>query len=124
LRNGAGQAPAATRRDRWRRTSGIHKVRNPRGLAAVRELWTVRDEIAQRRDIAPGPILPDSAIIDAATADPKTRDHLIAVPIFGGPRQRRNAATGLAALKSARETPSPPEDTEPPNGPPAPARWH
>ena len=29
-----------TRRDRWRRTSGIHKVRNPRALAAVRELWT------------------------------------------------------------------------------------
>jgi ribonuclease D len=28
-----------TRRDRWRRTSGIHKVRDPRALAAVRELW-------------------------------------------------------------------------------------
>ena len=68
-----GQAPPPTRRDRWRRTSGIHRVRNQRGLAAVRELWTVRDEIAQRRDIAPGRILPDSAIIDAATADPKTR---------------------------------------------------
>ena len=26
-----------TRRDRWRRTSGIHKVRAPRTLAAVRE---------------------------------------------------------------------------------------
>ena len=68
-----GSGPASTRRDRWRRTSGIHRVRNQRGLAAVRELWTVRDEIAQRRDIAPGRILPDSAIIDAATADPKTR---------------------------------------------------
>ncbi|WP_435405144.1 ribonuclease D, partial [Mycolicibacterium houstonense] len=34
-----------TRRDRWRRTSGIHKVRNPRALAAVRELWTTRDAI-------------------------------------------------------------------------------
>ncbi len=118
-----GQAPPPTRRDRWRRTSGIHKVRNQRGLAAVRELWTVRDEIAQRRDIAPGRILPDSAIIDAATADPKTRDDLIALPIFGGPRQRRNAATWLAALKSAREAPGPAEEAEPPNGPPAPARW-
>jgi ribonuclease D len=118
-----GQAPPPTRRDRWRRTSGIHKVRNQRGLAAVRELWTVRDEIAQRRDIAPGRILPDSAIIDAATTDPKTRDDLIALPIFGGPRQRRNAATWLAALKSAREAPGPAEEAEPPNGPPAPARW-
>jgi ribonuclease D len=123
LRDGVGQSPLLTRRDRWRRTSGIHKVRNQRGLAAVRELWTVRDEIAQRRDIAPGRILPDSAIIDAATADPKTIDDLIALPIFGGRRQRRSAATWLAALKTAREKPGPAEDAEPPNGPPSPARW-
>jgi ribonuclease D len=123
LRTGAGQAPAATRRDRWRRTSGIHRVRNQRGLAAVRELWTVRDEIAQRRDIAPGRILPDSAIIDAATADPKTLDDLVALPIFGGKRQRRGAATWLTALKSARENPGAGDEIEPPNGPPPPARW-
>jgi ribonuclease D len=123
LRTSAGQTPPATRRDRWRRTSGIHKVRNQRGLAAVRELWTVRDEIAQRRDIAPGRILPDSAIIEAAAADPKTLDDLVALPIFGGKRQRRSATTWLAALKAARENPAPVDETEPPNGPPAPARW-
>jgi ribonuclease D len=98
-------------------------VRDARALAAVRELWTVRDEIAQRRDIAPGRILPDSAIIEAAITDPKTRDDLIALPIFGGPKQRRNAATWLAALKAARENPGPAEEAEPPNGPPPPARW-
>jgi ribonuclease D len=118
-----GQAPPPTRRDRWRRTSGIHRVRNQRGLAAVRELWTARDEIAQRRDIAPGRILPDSAIIDAATADPKTIDDLLALPIFGGRRQRRSAATWLAALESARANQGPAEEAEPPNGPPVPARW-
>jgi ribonuclease D len=123
LRSSAGQTPQTTRRDRWRRTSGIHKVRNQRGLAAVRELWIVRDEIAQRRDIAPGRILPDSAIIDAAAADPKTIDELIALPIFGGKRQRRNASTWLAALQAARENPLPAEEAEPPNGPPPPARW-
>src|SRR5437588_4422777 len=119
----AGQDPPTTRRDRWRRTSGIHKVRNERALAAVRELWTVRDEIAQRRDIAPGRILPDSAIIEAATADPKTLDDLTALPIFGGKRQRRSASTWLAALRTARENPGPAEEADPPNGPPAPARW-
>ena len=115
--------PAPARADPWRRTSGIHRVRNQRGLAAVRELWTVRDAIAQRRDIAPGRILPDSAIIDAATADPKTLDDLIALPIFGGRRQRRSAGTWLAALEAARENPGPAVEAEPPNGPPAPARW-
>jgi ribonuclease D len=123
LRTAMGQGPTPTRRDRWRRTSGIHRVRDQRGLTAVRELWTARDRIAQRRDIAPGRILPDSAIIDAASADPKTVDALVALPIFGGRRQRRNAAVWLAALAAARENPGPAEDAEPPNGPPAPARW-
>ena len=67
--------------------------------------------------------MPDSAIIEAATADPKTRDDLIALPVFGGPRQRRNAAMWLAALESARDNPGPAEEAEPPNGPPPPARW-
>lgn len=67
--------------------------------------------------------MPDSAIIDAATADPKTLDDLIALPIFSGRRQRRSAATWFAALESARKKPGPAEEAEPPNGPPAPARW-
>ncbi|MCV7358193.1 HRDC domain-containing protein [Mycolicibacterium fluoranthenivorans] len=112
-----------TRRDRWRRTSGIHKVRNPRALAAVRELWTTRDHIAARRDIAPGRILPDSAIISAATADPDTIEKLTALPIFGGSRQRRSAQVWLDALARARQDPDPPTGTEPVNGPPPTSRW-
>jgi ribonuclease D len=119
----ATAATAPTRRDRWRRTSGIHKVRDQRGLAAVRELWLVRDQIAQRRDIAPGRILPDSAIVAAALADPGTLDALVELPVFGGPRQRRHAQTWLAALAAARTDPDPPEINEPYNGPPPPARW-
>jgi ribonuclease D len=112
-----------TRRDRWRRTSGIHRVRDQRRLAAVRELWTARDRIAQHRDIAPGRILPDSAIIGAVIADPKTVDDLIALPVFGGRKQRHNAATWLAALAAARENPDPAEESESPQTPPAAARW-
>jgi ribonuclease D len=112
-----------TRRDRWRRTSGIHKVRDPRTLAAVRELWTTRDHIARRRDIAPGRILPDSAIINAATTDPDTIEKLTALPVFGGSRQRRSAQTWLDALDRARHDPDPPAVQEPSNGPPPAARW-
>lgn len=119
---GARDAAPATRRDRWRRTSGIHKVRDQRGLAAVRELWTARDRIAQRRDIAPARILPDSAIIDAALADPKSVDDLIALPVFRGPRQRRNATVWLAALDAARRNHDAVDEAAP-NGPPAPGRW-
>jgi ribonuclease D len=112
-----------TRRDRWRRTSGIHKIRDARALAAVRELWTTRDHIAQRRDIAPGRILPDAAIVNAATADPDTVEKLTALPVFGGSRQRRMANVWLEALARARTTEDPPTSAEPSTGPPPASRW-
>ena len=120
---GSREVAAVARPDRWRRTSGIHRVRDRRGLAEVRELWLARDRIAQRRDIAPRRVLPDSAIIDAAIADPKTVEDLIALPVFGGRNQRRSAEMWLAALDAARQNQDPPDDAEPPNGPPPPARW-
>jgi ribonuclease D len=112
-----------TRRDRWRRTSGLHKVRTREGLAAVRELWTVRDQIARGRDIAPGRILPDSAIVAAALANPATLDDLTALPVFGGPKQRRTARVWLDALTAARARIDPPEINELLSGPPPPVRW-
>lgn len=116
-------ASTPTRRDRWRRTSGIHKVHDRRALAAVRELWTTRDRIAQRRDIAPRRILPDSAIIDAALADPTSVDELVALPVFGGRNQRRSAPMWLSALEAARQNQDPPDVAEQSVGPPPPARW-
>lgn len=112
-----------TRRDRWRRTSGLHKIRTRQGLAAVRELWTVRDRIARSRDIAPGRILPDSAIIAAAAADPKTVEELLALPVFGGQKQRRSARVWLDALEAARRNDAPPDTTDQTDGPPPPVRW-
>lgn len=114
---------APTRRDRWRRTSGIHKVRDSRALAAVRELWITRDQIARRRDIAPGRILPDSAIINAATANPDSVEKLTELPVFGGAKQRRSARVWLDALARARATTDPPRASEPSNGPPPASRW-
>jgi ribonuclease D len=97
-------------------------VRNPRALAAVRELWQTRDHIGRRRDIAPGRILPDSAIINAATVDPDTVEKLTELPVFGGNRQRRSAQVWLDALARAR-TADPPDAQEPSNGPPPASRW-
>ncbi|MCH5642533.1 MULTISPECIES: ribonuclease D [unclassified Gordonia (in: high G+C Gram-positive bacteria)] len=108
--------PAPPREDRWRRTSSIHTVKSARALAAVRELWSAREHIAERRDVAPGRVLPDSAIINAATVSPKTTAELTRLPVFGGPRQRRQAGTWLAALQRARELP---DDELPPRKAPA-----
>ncbi len=56
----------------WRHTSGLHKVRNRRGAAMVRELWLTRDAIAAESDIAPGRILSNAALVDLAIRAPKT----------------------------------------------------
>lgn len=95
----------APRPDRWRRTSGLHTVKAPRVLAAVRELWTAREQVAEQRDIAPGRVLPDSAIVAAATAGPASVDELTALPVFGGHRQRRSARRWFDALERARRLP-------------------
>jgi ribonuclease D len=95
--------PAAPRVDPWRRTSGIHKLRNRRQIAIVRSLWTARDEYAESHDIAPGRVLPDAAIIDAARNNPAKPADLMALPVFGGPRQRRRLDRWFAAVDDARQ---------------------
>jgi ribonuclease D len=116
----------APRVDPWRRTSSIHKLRNRRQLAVVRELWLARDSYAAQRDIAPGRLLPDSAIIDAARAMPKTSDDLAALSVFGGPRQKRQLGRWFGAIEEARAVPEldlPTMTGAPGDGVPPPARW-
>lgn len=111
--------------DAWRRTSGVHRVRGRRALAAVRELWTARDEIAERRDVTPGRILPDSAIVAAASAMPTDRDALLATKGFHGRGAERYSSRWVAALRRAAEM----EESELPartprgDGPPLPRAW-
>ncbi|MBA3419417.1 MAG: ribonuclease D [Geodermatophilaceae bacterium] len=118
-------APALPRIDPWRRTSGIHKLRSRRQLAAVRELWQVRDRIARRRDIAPGRILPDAAIVAAAHAEPKTPADLLDVRIFSGRANRRLTGTWFGALQQARDLPVEqlPTISLISDAPPPPSRW-
>lgn len=117
--------PAPPKADRWRRTSGIHTLRRARQLATVRELWTTRDELARQRDIAPSRILPDSAIIAAANAEPRTIAQLRELPVFGGPRQRRYSREWLGAVERARTLPDTelPPLSQPYDGPPPVNRW-
>ncbi len=97
----AAAGPAPPRVDAWRRTSGMHAVRRPRQLATVRELWLARDEIARTRDIAPGRILPDRAIVDAAAKQPESVAELTRLPVFTGRANRAIATTWFAAIQRA-----------------------
>ena len=62
--------PAPPRTDPWRRTSGMHKVRDRMTLAIIRALWFARDDFARQVDIAPGRIFNDEALIELATKRP------------------------------------------------------
>ncbi|MGK2875558.1 MAG: HRDC domain-containing protein [Nocardioides sp.] len=84
--------------DAWRRTSGMHRIRSRRGLGAVKALWEARDAIAQQRDVTPGRIIPDSAIVAAATALPTTRAALLATSGFHGRGAERYVSTWTNAL--------------------------
>jgi ribonuclease D len=119
----AGEPPKV-RPDPWRRTSGIHRVRGARALARVRALWTLRDEIAARRDTTPGRVLPDAAIIAAAEADPRDERGLLALPGFAGRAARRQSRLWLDALAQARGLPDSALPVTPSSdGPPPPHRW-
>jgi ribonuclease D len=119
--------PAAARPDPWRRTSGIHRVQSRRGLAVVRELWTVRDRIAQAADLSPRRVLPDSAIIEAARALPVTYPQLARISGFVGRQARRHEKEWLAAITKARtsaDSELPDATSGPvPSGPPPAHRW-
>jgi len=117
--------PPAPRPEPWRRTSGIHRVRSTRGLARVRALWEARDELARRRDLAPGRVLPDSAIVAAAQADPSDERGLLGLPVFSGRATRRLASIWLGALRRARDLPDSalPATTGGADGPPPAHRW-
>ncbi len=118
-------APSGPRQDPWRRTSGMHRARGRRSLAAVRELWQTRDEIASQRDVTPGRILPDAAIVEAANALPRDKASLLGLKGFRGRGAERYVNQWLRALRTARELP----DAELPpvaaryDGPPPPRAW-
>jgi ribonuclease D len=121
----ASAPPPEPRKDPWRRTSGMHKVRRRRQLAVVRELWQTRDRIAQRRDVSPGKVLSDAAIVEAALAVPATVQALAALNGFGHRMGRRQLEQWQAAVDRAKALSDAqlPQPGQAVTGPPPPRAW-
>lgn len=105
----------------WRRTSGLHSIRTPRSRAIVRELWISRDDLARRRDIAPGRLLPDRAIIAAAKANPASIEQLFSIKEFNGRGAKKYERVWWDAIMRAHSLrdedlpgPAPRSDAPPP----------
>lgn len=118
-------APRDRGDDAWRRTSGIHRIRKPRDLAAVRALWMERDEIGRSRDVAIGRILPDASIVAAVQAHPGTVEDLASLREFHGRGAHRYLGRWWRALQAAASLPADqlPESAAAPSGPPQPRVW-
>ncbi|PWI41347.1 HRDC domain-containing protein [Streptomyces sp. ICBB 8177] len=121
----AAAPPPAPRTDPWRRTSGMHKVRRRRQLGVVRELWTLRDRIARERDVSPGRVLTDAAIVAAALAVPANVHALAALPGFGNRVGRRQLEVWQDAVERVKAMPERdlPQPGPAPSGPPPPRSW-
>ncbi|WP_437384523.1 HRDC domain-containing protein [Plantibacter flavus] len=109
----------APRAEPWRRLSGLHAVRGQRNLAVARELWRARDELAQRRDTAPGRLIPDASITAAARVNPATKRDLASISDFRGRASRTELDLWWAAIQTGQTTDDlpgarPSSDTLPP----------
>jgi ribonuclease D len=117
--------PPEVRPDPWRRTSGIHKVRSRRGLAVVRGLWQARDRIAAELDRAPGKVLTDLSIAEAAADPDLTPRSIRAIPGFRRRVARQYEATWTAEIATSlalAETELPPMHIAS-DGPPQARLW-
>ena len=117
--------PSPPREEPWRRTSGLHQVKKRRALAIVKLLWTERDGIAQSRDIAPGRILPDSAIVAAPLNPPTSAAGLMSLRAFHGRGAEKYVRNWWSAIERALAIPEDelPEHSKKSDGPPPPKVW-
>jgi ribonuclease D len=99
--------PAPPRVDPWRRTSGMHKIKRRDQLAVIKSLWVARDEVAARKDIAPGKLLNDSAIVELAIAVPTNKKEFEKTlrPLGLRARWMENLQLWLDSIAAAVSTP-------------------
>lgn len=111
--------------DPWRRTSGMHVIRNTRELAVIREVWFARDEIAREQDIAAGRILSDSHIVTLASSGLTKESELKTLSFMHLRNVKRHSEVWIAAAIRAHNLPAEelPALKLPVTGPPAPRNW-
>ncbi len=95
--------PKPQKLDRWRGITGLHKVQDRLSLEIARQLWLSREALAQKMDVAPGRLIPDSSILVAATEKPKTRPELAALKSFSGRASRSYLDMWWEAIQSAHK---------------------
>jgi ribonuclease D len=90
--------------DKWRSMSGLHEVKDQRALTVAKHLWIAREALAAEKDVAPGRLIPDSSIVAAVKANPKSRSELSSLRSFAGRASRTFIDTWWSAVEEGSAT--------------------
>jgi ribonuclease D len=96
--------PKAEKPDKWRGVSGLHEVKDQKGLAIARALWQARETLAIKLDVAPGRLIPDSSISHVAKVQTASRPQLANDRAFSGRASRSYLDTWWEAIEVGRNT--------------------
>ncbi|MGP4980383.1 HRDC domain-containing protein [Glutamicibacter arilaitensis] len=107
----------------WRKLSGIHKLKSRRNLAIARELWLSRESLARSRDVAPGRLIPDRAIMAAVEKRATSVPALLQIPGFHTRNAKRDAARWVDAIQRGQSTKDLPDLRASKTGLPHPRTW-
>jgi len=92
-------APKAPKVDKWRGLNGLHEVKDSKRLAIARDLWTARENLAQKLDVSPGRLIPDASIVAVVKDAPKSRSEMAARKDFHGRASRTYLDTWWKAME-------------------------
>lgn len=93
--------PKPTDESKWKKLSGLQKIKDPRILRMAKALWVAREEFAREIDMSPGRVLPDRSILAAAVAQPTSKSKLAAVAEFKGRFSRSKLDLWWGALETS-----------------------
>ena len=121
--NVAAMQPKEPKIDRWRGMAGMHEIKDSRALAIARELWLARENLAEKLDVSPGRLIPDSSIVGLAANPVKSRPELASAKSFTGRASRSYLDTWWAALSEGLNTRELPPTRLPATGIPNHRTW-
>lgn len=121
--NVAAMQPKEPKTDRWRGMTGMHEIKDARSMAIAREMWSAREALAEKLDVSPGRLIPDSSIVTLAANPVKSRPELASSKSFSGRASRSYLDTWWAALSEGLNTRDLPPTRLPQTGIPNHRTW-
>ncbi len=86
----------------WRHLKGAGKAKSPRQLGLLRELYSQRDQVAKKRDVAPTRVLPNRDLVDLVLQPPRSYQDLSARPFMKRRQLRQHSRLWWQAIKKVR----------------------